>query len=94
MKKMLENQQKINEAAKYIIDYFSTEVDYEVHLEQMLSAQTQIIGLMELSKNEAIASHGDRITCGSDEIVYFLHDVHNYLRMLKPFIELADQQKL
>jgi len=93
MKKMLDTQQRINEAARYIIDYFSNEMDYEVHLEQMLSAQTQIIGLMELSKAEAIVSHGDPVTSGSNEIVLFLHDVHHYLRMLKPFIELANQQK-
>lgn len=93
MRKMLDNQQKINEAAKYIIDYFSKEMDYQVHLEQMLSAQTQIIGLMELSKAQAIVSHGDPVTSGSDEIVLFLHDVHHYLKMLKPFIELAEGQR-
>ncbi len=92
MRKMLDYQQRINEAAKYIIDYFRNEVDYEVHLEQMLSAQTQIIGLMELSKKQAIIDHGDRVTSGSDEIVYFLHDVHHYLQMLKPFIELAEEK--
>lgn len=88
---MLDTQQRVNEAAKYIMDYFSNEVDYEVHLEQMLSAQTQIIGLMELSKKQAIIDRGDPITSGSDEIVLFLHDVHHYLRMLKPFIELANE---
>ena len=91
MKKMLDTQQRINEAARNIMDYFSNEVDYEVHLEQMLSAQTQIIGLMELSKLQAIKDRGD-VTNESNEIVLFLHDVHHYLRMLKPFIELAEER--
>ena len=92
MRKMLDNQQRINEAAKYIIDYFSKEVDYQDHLEQMLSAQTQIIGLMELSKTQAVIDHGDTVTSGSNEIVLFLHDVQHCLRMLKPFIELAEER--
>jgi len=92
MRKMLDNQQRINEAAKYIIDYFSREMDYQVHLEQMLSAQTQIIGLMELSKTQAIIDRGDGVTSGSNEIVLFLHDVQHYLKMLKPFIEMAEEQ--
>ena len=88
LKTTLEHQQTIMEAAKAIMRYFGHEIDYESHLEQMLSAQTQIIGLMELSKKQAIIGHGD-VLSSSDEIAIFLHDVHTYLKFLKPFIEIA-----
>lgn len=91
LRKTLEHQQTIMDAANDIMYYFEYEIDYEVHLEQMLSAQTQIIGLMELSKLQAIKDRGDDVLNSTNEIALFLHDVQNYLRMLKPFIELAKE---
>ena len=92
LRKVLDTQQRINEAAKTIMDYFGQEIPYAIHLEQMLSAQTQIIGLMELVKMHMISNPNDELDFKTDEITLFLRDVHNYLRMLKPFIELADEQ--
>ena len=85
-RKMLENQQKINDAVKHIMDYFGGEVPYTVHVEQMLDAQTQIIGLMDLAKTQMLI---EEFT--TNEIPMFLRDVRNYLKMLKPFVELLGQ---
>ena len=91
LKKAMENQQKINEAAKYIMEYFGEEMPYTVHVEQMLDAQTQIIGLMELAKQQMILDRGDsELDFQTDEIGLFLRDVRHYLKMLKPFVELAE----
>lgn len=92
MRTMLEDQQRINEAAKVIMDYFGHEMPYYIHLEQMLSAQTQIIGLMELVKMHMISHPDDELDFKTDEITLFLRDVHNYLKMLKPFIVLTDRK--
>ena len=65
---VLDTQQRINEAAKAIMDYFGNEMPYYVHLEQMLSAQTQIIGLMELVKMHMISNPNDELDFKTDEI--------------------------
>lgn len=91
LRNVLDTQQKINEAAKYIMDYFGSEMPYDVHLEQMLNAQTQIIGLMELAKMHMINQPDDELDFQTDEITLFLRDVHHYLKMLKPFIELVEK---
>lgn len=90
LKKAMENQQKINEAAKYIMEYFGEEMPYTVHVEQMLDAQTQIIGLMELAKKQMLIDPNSEVDFETDEISLFLRDVRHYLKMLKPFVELAE----
>ena len=90
MKKMLADQQKINEAVKKILQYFGTEVPYTDHLEQMLDAQAQIIALMEMAKQQA-AIHDPHDEVETDEITQFLCDVRCYLRLLKPFAEMVGQ---
>lgn len=92
LRKTIDTQQRINEAAKNVIDYFCHEMPYVVHLEAMLSAQTQIIGLMELAKQHMIHTNGnDELEFQTDEITMFLRDVHHYLEMLKPFIEIGEE---
>jgi len=92
LRKTIDTQQRINEAAKTVIDYFCHEMPYVVHLEAMLSAQTQIIGLMELAKQQMIVTRGmDELEFQTDEITMFLRDVHHYLEMLKPFIEIGEE---
>ena len=92
LRKAIDTQQRINEAAKTVIDYFCQEVPYVDHLEAMLSAQTQIIGLMELAKQHMIHTNGgDELEFQTDEITMFLRDVHHYLEMLKPFIEIGEE---
>ncbi len=91
LKKTIDTQQRINEAAKTVIDYFCHEMPYVVHLESMLNAQTQIIGLMELAKQHMIENSGDdELEFMTDEITMFLRDVHHYLEMLKPFIKIGE----
>lgn len=92
LRKTIDTQQRINEAAKGVIDYFCHEMPYVVHLESMLSAQTQIIGLMELAKTHMISTRGDdELEFTTDEITLFLRDVHHYLELLKPFIEIGEE---
>ena len=93
MRKALENQQKINEAAKAIMEYFGEEMPYSVHLEQMLDAQTQIIGLMELAKHQMLMDPNTELEFQTDEIALFLRDVRTYLGFLKPFVNLAEEAK-
>lgn len=87
----MDNQQKINEAVKAIMEYFGTEVSYTDHIEQMLDAQSQIIGLMELAKKQMIIKPNDELEYQTDEIALFLRDVRLYLIFLKPFVELLGQ---
>ena len=92
LRKTIDTQQRINEAARGIIDYFCHEMPYTVHLEAMLSAQTQIIGLMELAKQEMINTRGDsELDFKTSNITMFLRDVYHYLELLKPFIELGEE---
>lgn len=93
-KQMLENQQKINEAVKAVIDYFG-DTWYESELELMFSATTQIVGLMELAKQQMISSKGrDELEFKTDEISLFLQVVRIYLQLLKPFAEMADRDAI
>ena len=90
MKGMLESQQKINEAVKSITDYFEG-VSYEDDLELMFSAQTQIVGLMELAKRQMVNSHGkDELSFKTDEITLFMQTIREYLHMLKPFAAMVE----
>ena len=89
MKGMLESQQKINEAVKSITDYFEG-VSYEDDLELMFSAQTQIVGLMELAKRQMVNSHGkDELSFKTDDITMFMQTIREYLHMLKPFAQMV-----
>ena len=57
----------------------------------MLSATTQIVGLMELAKQQMIDSGGDdELEFTTDEISLFLRVVREYLKMLRPFAMMAD----
>lgn len=90
LRKALEDQQKVNEAVKAITDYFN-ETFYETELELMLSATTQIVGLMELAKQQMINTRGrDELEFKTDEISLFLRVVSEYLKMLKPFAEMME----
>ena len=90
MKKMLESQQKMNEAVSAVSDYFR-DTSYEAELELILSATTQIVGLMELAKQQMINTHGrDELEFKTDEISLFLRVVNEYLKMLKPFAEMME----
>ncbi len=90
MKELLENQQKVNESVKTITDYF-LQVTYEDELELMFSAQTQIIGLMELAKQQMVNTHGkDELNFKTDEITLFMQTIREYLHMLKPFAKMVE----
>jgi len=84
MKKVLEDQQKLNEAVTAIVDNFTGGYPYEEHLEQMVDAQTEIVGLMELAKQHA-ALEGTRCEVDTETITVFLQAVRTYLKLLKPF---------
>lgn len=93
MKKMLDSQQKMNEAVKAITNYFG-DTRYEAELELMLSATTQIVGLMELAKQQMIDTRGDdELEFKTDEISLFLRVVREYLNLLKPFAKMIDNEK-
>lgn len=47
---------------------------------------------MELAKQHMIHTNGDdELEFQTDEITMFLRDVHHYLEMLKPFIEIGEE---
>ena len=94
MKKMLENQQKVNEAVKTITNYFE-DSPYETDLELMLDATTQIVGLMELAKQQMIKTSGmDELEFKTDDITIFLRVVNEHLKMLRPFAMMADGKEV
>ena len=84
MKKVLENQQRLNEAVNAIVENFTAGYPYEEHLEQMVDAQTEIVALMELAKQQA-AIGGSRCEVDTETITVFLQAVRTYLKLLKPF---------
>lgn len=94
MKKMLESQQKMNEAVSAVADYFR-DTSYETDLELMLDATTQIVGLMELAKQQMINTRGgDELTFKTDDITLFLRVVNEHLKMLKPFAEMLEGKEV
>lgn len=90
LNKSIDAQKRINEAAKEIIDYFNDEVCYTRHLEIVLGAQTQILGLMELAKCHMINHPDDELELSTDELGMFLRYVHLYLRFLKRFLVISE----
>lgn len=94
MKKMLENQQKVNEAVKAITNYFE-DSPYDTDLELMLNATTQIVGLMELAKQQMVVTRGmDELTFKTDDISIFLRVVNEHLKMLRPFAMMAEGKEV
>lgn len=94
MKKMLESQQKVNEAVKAITNYFE-DSPYDADLELMLDATTQIVGLMELAKQQMIKTSGmDELEFKTDDITIFLRVVNEHLKMLRPFAMMADGKEV
>lgn len=92
LRKALESQQKMNEAVSTVADYFR-DTSYETELELMLSATTQIVGLMELAKQQMINTHGrDELEFKTDEISLFLRVVNEYLKMLRPFAMMEGKE--
>lgn len=94
IKKMLENQQKVNEAVKAITNYFE-DSPYDTDLELMLDATTQIVGLMELAKQQMIKTSGmDELVFKTDDITIFLRVVNEHLKMLRPFAMMAEGKEV
>jgi len=91
---MLENQQKVNEAVKTITNYFE-DSPYDTDLELMLNATTQIVGLMELAKQQMVVTRGmDELTFKTDDISIFLRVVNEHLKMLRPFAMMAEGKEV
>ncbi len=88
---MQEVQQEINDAAKRIMKYFSTEICYTYTVEQLLKGQTQIFALMELAKDRMISDPDDELLYITDEIPFFLRSVNRLLLMIKPLAELGEK---
>lgn len=87
---MLESQQKVSEAVKAITDYFE-DSPYEIDLELMLNATTQIVGLMELAKQQMVVTRGmDDLEFKTDDITIFLRVVNEHLKMLRPFAMMTE----
>lgn len=94
LRKALEDQQKVNEAVKAIADYFR-DTSYETDLELMLDATTQIVGLMELAKQQMINTRGDdELTFKTDDITLFLRVVNEHLKMLRPFAMMTEGKEV
>jgi len=88
MKKTLENQQRMNEAVNAIFDFFN-DCPYASYIESMAEAQTQIIGLMELAKQQAaIQTPSNEVQ--TYEITQFLMDVNALYKLLRPFSEMIN----
>lgn len=92
-KESLEYQQKVNEAASAIMDYFEHEMKYHEHVEKMADMQIEILKMVEVVK---AFDHGkkfmDQAGIDFDEIVCFLMDVRQFLKFLKPFAELSNKE--
>ena len=88
-KKSLEDQQKINEAVKAIFNLFS-DCPYASYVESMAEAQTQIIGLMEMAKQQA-AIHEASEEIQTNDIAMFLMDMSAFFKVLRPFADMLNE---
>ena len=94
LRKTLESQQKMNEAVSAVADYFR-DTSYETDLELMLDATTQIVGLMELAKQQMIKTSGmDELVFKTDDITIFLRVVNEHLKMLRPFAMMTEGKEV
>ena len=94
LRKALEDQQKVNEAVKAITNYFE-DSPYDTDLELMLNATTQIVGLMELAKQQMVVTRGmDELTFKTDDISIFLRVVNEHLKMLRPFAMMTEGKEV
>ncbi len=92
-KESLEYQQKVNEAASAIMDYFEHEMAYHEHVEKMADMQIEILKMVEVAKTFDYGKQFmDQSQIDFDEIVYFLMDVRQFLKFLKPFAELTNSR--
>ena len=88
-KKSLEDQQRIDEALKAICNLF-TDCRYASYVEEMAEAQTQIIGLMEMAKQQA-AIHDASEEIQTNDIAMFLMDMSAFFKVLRPFADMLNE---
>lgn len=85
-KKSLEDQQKINEAAEQLVEHFSVAATLADHYEKM--AKTQALMMMTMGCN---CKNGE-IQLPA-EVAFFFDDVRVLLELLRPFDEMASEDK-
>ena len=85
-KKSLEDQQKINEAAEQLVDHFRISATLADHYEKM--AKTQALMMMTMGVN---SKNGEIVL--PTEVAFFFDDVRVLLEMLRPFDEIAAEER-
>ena len=85
-KKSLDDQQKINEAAAQLVDHFSVAATLADHYERM--AKTQAMMMMTMGIN--CKDQGFEMPV---EVAFFFDDVRVLLDLLRPFDEMANEDK-
>ena len=86
-KKSLENQQQVNEAIGAIITYFE-QSPYSLCVESFANVQIQIMKMVKFLQHYDIGKRPSEQAFSEvdlDDVILFMMEVHEYLRLLKPF---------
>lgn len=84
MKKILEDQQKINSTASVLIDHFKQSFSLSDHYERM--AKTQALMMMTMGINKSDGNIELPV-----EVAFFFDDIRILFEMLTPFDEMAHE---
>lgn len=85
MKKMLENQQRINEAAQALVDNFKIHCSMADYYEHMAKTQAMMLATM-----------GGNLKSGTIDlpvdVAFFFDEMVQLFEMLKPFDQMAQEE--
>ena len=84
MKKMVSDQQKINDAASVLVEHFKQEFSLSDHYERM--AKTQAMMMMTMGMHQSEGNIELPV-----EVAFFFDDIRLLFEMLTPFDEMAHE---
>lgn len=93
-KKVLENQKQVNEAIASVVDYFE-QCPYSSCVESFAEAQTQILKMVkflqyyDINRRPSEQAFSD---VDMDDVIIFMMQVQEYLKLLKPFTNQAGEE--
>lgn len=89
LKKQLDYQQHVAQAAQRLMTHFGEEVDLTCHYMRMAKAQTQVISLMRLSEISSEAQEDEILV--PRHVSVFFSDCCTMFRLLEPLDSLASE---
>ena len=93
-KKALENQKQVNEAITSVVNYFE-QCPYSDCVESFAEAQTQILKMVKFLQYYDIGKRPSERAFSEvdmEDLILFMMQVQEYLKLLKPFTNQADEE--